>query len=69
MKNLQVVQTARKGHKMSTVYNYNLNKDLRALQGKIKDLEQIKPFVNKAKNKIISNKIRELNKQIKLLER
>jgi hypothetical protein len=54
---------------MSTVYNYNLNKDLRALQGKIKGLEQIKPFVNKAKNKIISNKIRELNKQIKLLER
>lgn len=54
---------------MSTVYNYNLNKDLRALQSKIKGLEQIKPFVNKTKNKIISNKIRELSKQIKLLER
>ena len=54
---------------MSTVYNYNLNKDLRALQGKIRGLEQIKPFVSKAKNKIISNKIRELSKQIKLLER
>ena len=54
---------------MGTVYNYNLNKDLRALQGKIRGLEQIKPFVNKAKNKIISKKIRELNKQIKLLGR
>ena len=49
---------------MNTVYNYNLNKDLRALQDKIKGLEQIKPFVNKAKNKIISNKIRELNNLI-----
>ena len=51
------------------MYNYNLNKDLQNLKYKINKLQEVYPFVNKGKQKIINNKIRELVKQIKQLER
>ena len=51
------------------VYNYNLNKDIQNLKCKIQKLQEVQPFANKYKQQVIYNKIRDLNKQIKQLER
>ena len=50
-------------------YNYNLNKDIQNLKYKIQKLQEVQPFVNKCKQQVINNKIRDLLKQIKQLER
>ena len=50
-------------------YNYNLQKDIQNLKYKIQKLQEVQPFVNKCKQQVINNKIRDLNKQIKQLER
>lgn len=50
-------------------YNYNLYKDLQSVKYKIKCLQEIINYVNKNKKRIVNNKIRDLNKQLKILER
>ena len=47
------------------IYNYNLYKDLQS----IKSLQEIENFLNINKKNIIKNKLRDLNKQLKILER
>lgn len=50
-------------------YNYNLSKDLQSIKYKIKCLQEIESYVNVTKKNVIKNKLRDLNKQLKLLER
>ena len=50
-------------------YNYNLYKDLQSIKYKIKTLQEIENFVNINKKNIIKNKLRDLNKQLKISER
>lgn len=52
-----------------TVYNYNLQKDISSIESKIKTLQEVEPFLNGRKQKIIKLKLRDLTKELQKLKK
>lgn len=52
-----------------TVYNYNLQKDISSIEQKIRCLQEVEPFLNGRKQKIIKLKLKDLQKELQKISK